>query len=264
MWAAGAIDEKDKLDRDAARSVIARSWRFAQPYRRTVLAALGLVSMWTALTLAGPVIVKIGIDEGLEKGHRSSLNGAVIAYVCVTVLAYVLARLQFVYINRAGEGFLRDLRIRVFDHLQRQGLAFFDREKTGVLVARMTADIESMAELIQWGLLQFVSAALLLVMALVVLLVLSWELTLLALLVFPIIVIASIRFQRESNQAYLLVRERVGNTLSAMQEGVAGVRVIQAFAARRGTVEAISSHQRRALRQPHGQLAGVGVVLRTG
>jgi ATP-binding cassette, subfamily B, bacterial len=153
MWATFAVAEEDKLDRETTRRVLRRTWRLAQPYKRTIRALVVLVTLWTATTLAGPVIVKIGIDEGLVKRHSGSLNGAVVAYVATTIVAYVLARLQFVAINRAGEGFLRDLRVRVFDHLQLQSLAFFDREKTGVLVARMTADIESMAELVQWGLL---------------------------------------------------------------------------------------------------------------
>lgn len=225
-----AVAEEDRLDRDATKQVLRRSWQFARPFRRTIRVALLLVTIWTATTLAGPVLVSYGIDHGIAKDDGGVLNMAVAGYIAVTIAAYFIARLQFVYINRAGEGFLRDLRVRVFAHLQRQSLAFFDREKTGVLVSRMTADIESMAELIQWGLLQFVSAGLLVVMALALLFVLSWELTLLALVVFPIIVVASVKFQRESNAAYLQVRERVGVNLSALQEGISGVRVIQAFA----------------------------------
>ncbi len=225
-----AVAEEDRLDRDATRRVIRRSWHFAKPYHRTIRTALVLVTIWTATSLAGPVLISVGIDHGISAGNAAALNLAVAGYVLVTICAYFIARLQFVYINRAGEGFLRDLRIRVFDHLQRQSLAFFDREKTGVLVSRMTADVESMAELIQFGLLQFISAGLLVVMALGVLFVLSWQLTLLALVVFPIIVVASIRFQRDSNRVYLTVRERVGNNLSALQEGISGVRVVQAFA----------------------------------
>ena len=146
------------------------------------------------------------------------------------MIAYLGGRQQYVYVNRAGEGFLRSLRLRLFGHIERQSLAFFDRNQAGVLVSRMTADIESMSELVQWGLLQFVSAAILITFALVVLLLMSWQLTLLALLVMPFIVIASIRFQRRSNEAYLSVRERVGENLSALQENIAGVRVIQAYA----------------------------------
>ena len=228
MWGT-PVSEEDKLDREATRQVIRRSWQFAAPFHRTITAAVVLVTIWTATTLAGPVLVSYGIDHGISAGKPHVLNMAVGGYIAVTVLAYFVARLQFVYINRAGEGFLRDLRVRVFDHLQRQGLAYFDREQTGVLVSRMTADIESMGELIQFGLLQFLSAVLLVFMALILLFILSWQLTLLVLVVFPIIVVASVRFQRDSNKAYLQVRERVGSNLSALQEGISGVRVIQAF-----------------------------------
>jgi ATP-binding cassette subfamily B protein len=87
-----------------------------------------------------------------------------------------------------------------------------------------------MSELVQWGLLQFVSATILIALTLGALGVLSWQLTLVALLVLPIILVASVKFQRDSNRAYLDVRERVGQNLSALQEGIAGVRVIQAYA----------------------------------
>jgi ATP-binding cassette subfamily B protein len=108
-------------------------------------------------------------------------------------------------------------------------MAFFDRNKAGVLVARMTADIESMAELIQWGLLQFVSAILLLVVTLVVMAATSWQLLLAVMLILPVVVAASVRFQRQSHQAYLDVRDKVGQNLSTLQESIAGVRVIQAY-----------------------------------
>jgi ATP-binding cassette, subfamily B, bacterial len=230
VWATGAVSEEDRLDRTQTLRLLGRAVRFAGPYRGTMLGALGFVVISTLATLAGPVLVRYGIDEGIRVGDEAALNAAVVAYILVTLVAYVVARQQYLYINRAGEGFLRDLRVRVFDHLQLQSLAFYDRNKAGVLVSRMTADIESMSELVQWGLLQFVSAFLLLLLALVLLLVLSWQLTLVALLVLPVILVASVKFQRDSNKAYLDVRERVGQNLSTLQEGISAVRVIQAYA----------------------------------
>jgi ATP-binding cassette subfamily B protein len=230
MWATGAVSDADRLDREQARRVIGRAARSARPFRKPALAALVFVALATAASVAGPLLVKYGIDEGIRGGDRSALWWAVGVYLVVTVVAYLAARQQYVFVNRAGEGFLRSLRIRLFEHIQRQSLAFFDRNKAGVLVARMTADIESMSELVQWGLLQFVSATILIALTLGALGVLSWQLTLVALLVLPIILVASVKFQRDSNRAYLDVRERVGQNLSALQEGIAGVRVIQAYA----------------------------------
>jgi ATP-binding cassette subfamily B protein len=114
--------------------------------------------------------------------------------------------------------------------MQRQSMAFFDREKAGVLVARMTADVESMSELVQWGLMQFLSSFLLLFFAFFLLMSMSWQLTLISLIVFPFLIAASVKFQRDSSRAYLEVREKVGANLSALQEGITGVRVIQAYA----------------------------------
>jgi ATP-binding cassette subfamily B protein len=230
VWATGAVSEADRLDRDQARRVLRRAAGFARPQRRPAAAAVGFVALATSATVLGPVIVRWAIDEGIRPGDRGVLASMVVAYLAVTLFAYVAARQQYVFVNRAGEGFLRTLRLRVFDHIQRQSLAFFDRNKAGVLVARMTADIESMSELVQWGLLQFVSASILVTLSLGVLLVLSWQLTLVALVVMPVIVLASVKFQRDSNRAYLDVRERVGQNLSALQEGISAVRVIQAYA----------------------------------
>ena len=230
MWGMSAIEEEDRLDADAAKQVMRRAARMAAPFKRTVLSAIGFTAMTTLGLLMGPVIVRYGIDDGIKPADSATLRTAVIAYIVVVSIAYVSSRQQYIFINRAGEGFLRLLRIRVFGHIQKQSLAFFDRNKSGVLVARMTADIESMAELVQWGLLQFVSAALLLTFSFILLLVLSWQLTIVALLVMPVIVVASRKFQRDSNAAYLDVRDNVGSNLSTLQEGITGVRVIQAYA----------------------------------
>ena len=230
MWASSAISDEDKLDRAETGRVLRRSLQFAQPYRRTIWWAVALVSISSLCTVAGPVFVKTGLDHGIKNGSTTALDFAVAGYIVTVIVGYIVGRLQQLAINRAGEGFLRDLRVTVFDRLQTQSMAFFDRNKAGVLVARMTADIESMGELIQWGLLQFVAAALLLVMTLLLMTALSWQLTLLVVLfVAPVLGAASVRFQRLSNVAYLDVRERVGANLSNLQEGITGVRVIQAY-----------------------------------
>ncbi|MEY2711243.1 MAG: hypothetical protein RL487_1026, partial [Actinomycetota bacterium] len=189
-----------------------------------------LVVLTTLCTLAGPVLVRHGIDAGIKDGNADELNRSVVYYLVVVAVSYVAARAQYVQLNTAGEGFLRLLRTRVFAHIQRQSMAFFDREKAGVLVSRMTADVESMSELVQFGLMQFISSGLLLFLAFFLLFSLSWQLTLITLIVFPFIIAASVKFQRDANKAYLEVREKVGANLSALQEGITGVRVIQAYA----------------------------------
>ncbi len=237
MWARGGggggrggIEEDQKLDRTQTLVVLRRSFQMAGEFRRQAMWALVLVIITVACTLAGPVLVRHGIDAGIKAKDTGALNTTVVLYIVVVAIAYVVGRIQYVVLNSAGEGFLRLLRTRVFAHIQKQSMAFFDREKAGVLVARMTADVESMSELVQFGLMQFLSSFLLLFFAFFLLISMSWQLTLITLIVFPFLIAASVKFQRDSNRAYLEVREKVGANLSALQEGITGVRVIQAYA----------------------------------
>jgi ATP-binding cassette, subfamily B, bacterial len=230
MWMASGVSDEDKLDRAAARRVLRRTARMLRPQARRVAGALAMVVLWTATVLAGPWLVRYGIDHGINKGDAGALNTAVAGYIVVAVLAYITNRIQITLISRVGEDFLRRLRIRVFDHLQRLSMPFYDRSKAGVLVSRMTSDVDSLAELIQLGLAMFVSNALLLVVSVIVLSTVSWQLMLVCMLGLPPVILASIKFQRDSNDAYLDVRDRIGSTLSHLQEGIAGVRVVQAFA----------------------------------
>jgi len=229
MWMAGGVEEDEKLDREEARHVVRRTFRRLRPYRRQMWVAGVIVLVWTATVLAGPALVRYGIDSGIRADDEGALNLAIWLYVVVAAVAYFVYRWQITLINRIGESFLRDLRLTVFDKLQKLSMPFYDREKAGVIVSRMTSDVDSLSELVQMGLLMFVSNGLLLLFSLGLLVALSWQLSLVCLIAVPFVMLASVKFQRDSNRAYLDVRNRIGQTLSNLQEGIAGVRVIQAF-----------------------------------
>jgi ATP-binding cassette subfamily B protein len=229
MWGEAGVAEEDALDREQARWVMRRAAAMLRPYRREVIVSSVLMVLWTASTIAGPLFVRYGIDHGINANSARGLNEAVIAYVLTAGATYFVYRRLIVVVSKAGEGFLRDLRTRVFDHLQRLSMPFYDREKAGVLVSRMTSDVDSLAELVQMGLVMFAMNTLLLAFSLVVLVIVSWQLALVCLIALPFVIIASVRFQRESNRAYLTIRDRIGHTLSRLQEGISGVRVIQAY-----------------------------------
>lgn len=230
MWMGAGVDQEDKLDRDAAKQILRRTYRLLRPHRRRMVVAGVLAALFTFGTLAGPLLVRTGIDDGIKVGDRTVINQVVVAYVVIAVLSYFVYRAQVVSISRIGEDFLRDLRLRLFRHLQRLSMPFYDREKAGVVVSRMTSDIDSLSELVQMGLLMFVSNGLLLVISIFVLGFVSPKLLLVCLVALPPVILASRKFQRDSNVAYLDVRDGIGATLSQLQEGISGVRVVQAFA----------------------------------
>ena len=249
-WMRGAaVTEEDKLTAEQARRVMRRAFRMLRPYRVEVLVAVAVMVLWTLCTLAGPFLLRYAIDHGLRVSppKASVLDRAAIAFIAVAFLTMFLSRTQILMVTRVGEKFLRDMRIRVFDHLQAMSMGFFDTEQTGRLVARMTSDMDALQELVQQGLVMFVTNGLLLVFSVVVLVALSPLLALVCLIALPVVIVSSIRFQRSSNKAYLVVRDRIGQTLSTLQEGLSGVRVIQAFGREDTQVRRFSRHNRAQL-----------------
>jgi len=251
-WMRAGIEDDDKLSAEQALGVIRRAMRMLRPYRRRVIVAGIAMVGFTLATLAGPLLVRYGTDVGLgegdlERADRGALYTAVIAYLVVAFIAVTLARVQILLVTKIGESFLRDLRVRVFDHLLRMSQSFYDKELTGRLVARMTSDIDSLQELVQQGLVMFINNGLLLFLAVFLLLSMSPWLALVCLVALPIVVLASIRFRNDSNKAYLEVRDRISQTLSTLQEGIAGVRVIQAFAQEESQVKRFRGYNRAQL-----------------
>ena len=204
--------------------------------RREVWLALSLIALWTSTNLAGPYAIKVAIDRGIGHRDRAALDLAIFVYVAISATSYLVYRAQIRVLSRVGEGFLRDLRGRVFAHLLRLSMAFYDRNKTGVLVSRMTSDVDSLQELVQTGLLTLIGNGLLLVLSGVVLSAVCWQLMLVCLVAVPFVVMASVRFARRSSVTYLAVRDRIAATLSRLQEGITGVRVVQAFARERDAI----------------------------
>jgi len=229
VWMAAGIEDGDKLDRVETGRVLQRTLSLLRPYRRRAAGAMALLMVFSLTTMAGPILVRRAIDSGLTVGDRGALNESIVAYVVVAIVAYFSYRAGIVALATAGESFLRDLRVKVFDRMLHQSMSFYDQENAGVLVSRMTSDIDSLQVLVRLGLLMFVSASFVVVASLVTLLFLDPLLLIICMATMPVVAWRSVRFHRESNRAYLSVRNRVGSTLASLQEGISGVRVVQAF-----------------------------------
>ena len=239
-----AIDEQDRLDREAAVGVVRRTAAFLRPHRAKTWLAVAVMVGSTLATLAGPLLIRAGIDRGVRRSNRDVLNRAAIAYLVIVLIGFVLGRVQVRVVGLVGEGFLRDLRTSVFAHLEGLPMAFHDREPTGKLVARMTSDIDAITDLVQIGLVAFVTNGLLIALSIVVLLAMSPLLGLASLVGFPFVVMATRRFRRRSDAAYLTLRDRIGATMSSLQEGLSGVRVVQASAREDDVIRAFGGANR--------------------
>ena len=223
------LREEGKLSAEERAQVFRRLWRFLAPYRRRIYLAWVLVILQTVATLSGPQLLRRGIDQGIRKGNLDVVNQTAVLYFVATICIYLSGRAAIMAMARVGESFLRDLRERIFRHVSHLSLDYYERNRTGVIVSRVTADVDAMQELVSQGLSTFIVSALLFVFTCAFMVAMSWQLALACIVLVPIVVRASIWYRNESNTAFLAVRERIGQTLTALQEGIVGVRVIQAF-----------------------------------
>ncbi len=224
------------LGRRDAQRLLSRLWAMLRPYyARIALTAVLLVVQVGAL-LAGPSLVRWGIDEGLRNTAASRtyrfnvVTKASLIYLMLAFVGLVLGRAVTIMIARIGEAFLRTLRGTLFRHLMSLSMGFFEREQTGKLVARMTSDIDALQELISQGLVLLVQNVLLFVGAVIVIVLMSWQLAVAVLVIVPPVYLSSRWFRRVSNIAYLEVRDSIAINMSTLQEGLEGIRVVQAFA----------------------------------
>jgi ATP-binding cassette, subfamily B, bacterial len=224
---------EETLSRDEAQKVMRRLLRMLRPHRARIAIATVVLMAQAGALLAGPALVRYGIDNGLPHdgfdGDSGALNLAVGLYFALAIVGWFLGRVAIVLVARIGEAFLRELRNRVFGHMMGLSLDYFETEKTGKIVARMTSDIDALQELIAQGLVLFVMNVFLFAGAVVVVLLMSWQLALGVLVIVPPVAFASRWFRRVSNAAYLQVRDRISSNLSTLQESLEGVRVVQAF-----------------------------------
>lgn len=202
---------------------------FLGTHKWKLLFAMVLVIGESILLQAGPLLTKFGIDEGVVDGNRSVLLIVSVIYLGSILLHSLSAWYRIRYTGSLGEGLMKSLRIKVFSHLQRQSLEFYTNEKAGVLMTRMTSDIEALSQLFQEGLVNFAVQGLTVVVITIVLLFLNLKLALITLLaVVPITVVLSEWFRRKSSNAYRIVRNKISDVLSDLQESLAGIRVITA------------------------------------
>jgi ATP-binding cassette subfamily B protein len=207
---------------------------FLRPELRGLSGVFVLVLLETVFLQAGPLLTEIGIDSGIAKGDKGVLVAVALAYLGSVLIAAVASSMRTSFTGRVGEKLMYQLRVRVFSHLQRQSLGFYTKEKAGVLMTRMTSDIEALTQLFQEGLVNFAVQALTLVVITIVLFTRDVNLALITLLVVvPVTFLASVWFGKVSEKGYGRVRDRIADVLSDISESLAGIRVIAAYNRRR-------------------------------
>ena len=232
MAALPPANDTPDVDQSFARSADSHFTlrRLLKPFAIAMVIGLVLDGLDAIASTVQPLLVKTGIDNGVE-GLPSF---KIIATLSVVGLAIVLADwavnwAQTIVVGRNGERLLYTLRVKIFSQLQRLGLDFYERELTGRIMTRMTTDVDALSSFFQTGLITMVNSVLTFVVVLILMLVINLRLGLALALFLPVLVAATVIFRSKSSKAYSEAREKVSAVNADLQENVAGLRVAQAY-----------------------------------
>jgi ATP-binding cassette subfamily B protein len=203
--------------------------KFLRPYRRPLAAGLALVLVDSVATLLGPVLIRAGLDDGVAKASMGAVLIASLAFALVTLADLGDSIAQVLVTGRTAERLLFALRVRIFSHLQRLSIDFYEREMVGRILTRMTTDIDAFSNLLQNGLINALVALFTFAGVGLALVVWNWKLGLITLSVMVPLAAATLVYRTLSGRAYRRAREEIGVVNANMAESLSGVRESQAF-----------------------------------
>ena len=220
---------EEQLDKGYDPKVARGLLRFVEPYAPRMLFALFLMIIVTAAAVSGPYFVKLAIDEGIGKKDINALLTIALIYLAVSIVQLATNFFRVRIMSRVGQHVLYDVRMAMFEHLQKLSLGFYNRYSVGRVITRVINDVGTLREFITWAVLAIVRDLLGIIGTLIAMLTLNMQLSLLTFTVLPLMVWATIAFRKTARQNYRKVRAAVSWTNSVLAENVNGVRVVQAF-----------------------------------
>jgi ATP-binding cassette subfamily B protein len=200
-----------------------------RPYRLRVAAMFTALVLGTAASLAPPLLAKVAIDNGISKHDTTTLALVVLAFMLSALIVWAMTYVQTYLVGWVGQRALADLRIRIFTHLQSLPIGFYESRPAGVLISRMTNDIEALDSLVTDSVVTLFQAGLTLIGTVVILLTLDVKLALITFGIFPLLAAGSLWFRLASAGAFRRTRETIGSITAYLQETLSGIRVVRSF-----------------------------------
>ena len=201
------------------------------PYRWRVTAMFAALVAATAAALAPAPLAKLAIDRGISNHDTGTLDLIVVAFLISAVVYAVATYIQTYLVGWVGQRALRDLRLKLFAHMQALSIGFYSRNRAGVIISRLTNDVEALDQLVEDGMATLFQSGLTLLGVLGILLVLDWHLAVLTFVVLPLLAAGGVWFRIASAGAYRATREKIAAITGYLQESLSGIRVVRAFGA---------------------------------
>ena len=200
-----------------------------RPYRTRVALMMVALLIATAAALAPPYLAGKAVDAGITEGDTTALTVIVIVFLASAAVYWIATYAQTYLVGWVGQRALQDLRERIYSHLQAMSIGFYTRNRPGVLISRMTNDVQALDTLVTDGIVTMFSATLTLLGVVVILLAIDPMLALVTFATFPILAIGSVIFRVASASAYRLTREKIADITAYLQESLSGIRVVRSF-----------------------------------
>jgi ABC-type multidrug transport system fused ATPase/permease subunit len=219
------------------------------PYKWRVLAMFIALVAATAAALAPAPLAKLAIDQGIQRHDTAALDRIVVIFLASAVIYGIATYAQTYLVGWVGQRALQDLRLKLFAHLQSLSIGFYSRNRAGVLISRMTNDVEALDQLVEDGLATLIQSSLTLLGVVVILMVLNFHLALLTFIALPILGLGALAFRIASADAYRLTREKIASITGYLQETLSGMRVVRAFGQERRHIaqfKALNDENRQA------------------
>ncbi len=224
-----AQQEEEQLTKTYDAALMRRLLKYVKPIRNYMILGVALLLLNSGLSVLGPILTKIGIDEYIVDKDTRGLLMISLLYLGTLIVGFIVNYARTVLMEWIGQRVMYELRMEIFAHLQRLPLAFFDRNPVGRLMTRVTNDVQALNELFTSGLVAVFGDVFMLLGIIIAMLNLNWQLTLVTLSVVPLLFLATIIFKHKVRHAERLIRVRIARINSFLQENITGMAVVQLF-----------------------------------
>ncbi len=223
------FDENEALGKAYDARLMRRLWTFVDPYRGRVFLALALLVGESLAAIAPPYLLQQAIDGPLTEGRPSGVWLYFWLFVLAAIASFGFRYAQAFVMQTVGQQVMVDLRKRIFGHIQRMSLGFFDRNPVGSLMTRLTNDVDALNEFLTQAMVSLFTDIAVLGAIIVTMFVLDWRLALISMTVLPLVALATIIFQQFMRRAYREIRKRLARINAYLNEHISGVLVLQLF-----------------------------------
>ena len=229
MWLRKFIRKTRSSAKRTTRGLMARVLRYLKPYWKLLALSFAFLVLQTASQLLGPYITKVAVDRYIANRDMAGLDSMALAYLGNVGFGFIVLFIQTCTTQYTGQRAMHDLRMEIFSHLQKQDLAYFDRNPLGRLMTRTVNDVETLNELFSTGVVGLLGDLSIVFGIALMMLWLDWRLGLVCLAAFPVILYISRFYRRRAREVYRESRLVLAHLNAGLQENIAGVATMQAF-----------------------------------